>query len=142
MSELKEKILSKLREPVLASFATITEDGKPWSRYVAVISDENLNIWFATFSGSRKIRQLAHNPEVHLNLGVTDLTTAESYLQIQGRAEILNDIEIKKAVWYDHLANIFSGPEDPLYCVCKIVPYVIEYNTMEPGKVPEVWTAE
>jgi general stress protein 26 len=66
------------------------------------------------------------------------METAESYLQIQGRAEILTDEETKKAVWNDHLKNIFSGPDDPNYCVCKITPYRIEYQGM--GMVPpEVW---
>jgi general stress protein 26 len=66
------------------------------------------------------------------------MQTAESYLQIQGRAEIITDEETKKAVWNAHLENIFSGPDDPNYCVCKITPYRIEYQGM--GMVPpEVW---
>ncbi|MBL7203387.1 MAG: pyridoxamine 5'-phosphate oxidase family protein [Desulfobacteraceae bacterium] len=102
------------------------------------MADENLTIWMATFVNSRKVAQIRKNPEVHLTTGVTDMETAESYLQIQGRAEILTDEKTKKAVWNDHLENIFSGPDDPNYCVCKITPYRIEYQGM--GMVPpEVW---
>ena len=136
--ELEKKILAKFKGPTLCALATLTEDGKPWVRYVTPFADENLTLWLATFLGSRKVGQLSKNPEVHLVTGVTTMETAESYLQIQGRAEILTDETTKKAVWFDHLKNIFSGPDDPNYVVCKIRPYRIEYQGM--GLVPaEVW---
>jgi general stress protein 26 len=138
MSALKEKILEKLKEPTLASFATVAEDGKPWTRYVVVKADEELNIWFATFLNSRKALQIAKNPEVHLTLGVNDPQTAVSWLQVQGRAELLEDTETKNAVWYDMLSSIFNGPDDPNYVVCKIKPYRIEYYMMNMPK-PEIW---
>jgi len=138
MSQLKEKILSKVNKPTLSALATITEDGKPWVRYVTPMADENLTFWMATFIHSRKVAQIRKNPEVHLTVGVSDMETAESYIQVQGKAEILTDTETKRAVWYDHLKNIFSGPDDPNYCVCKITPYRIEYQTMGPV-APEVW---
>ncbi len=138
MSELKGKILAKIDRPTLSVLATITEDGKPWARYVTPMADENLTFWMATFVQSRKVAQIQKNPEVHLTTGVTDFETAESYLQVQGKAEILTDEETKKAVWNDQLKAIFSGPDDPNYCVLKIVPYRIEYQGM--GMVPpEVW---
>ena len=140
MNELESKILSKMGHHTLASFATITEDGKPWSRYVVVKADDQLNIWFATFNGSRKTLHIAANGEVHLVLGVEDMLKAASWMQIQGRAEILTDAETKKAVWYDMLNTIFKGPDDPNYVVCKVVPYRIEYYTMnQPDH--EVWEA-
>lgn len=139
--ELKEKIAAKMKVPTLAGFATVTEDGKPWVRYVMVTADENLDIWFATFAQSRKAAQIAKKPDVHLTLGVDSPETAESYLQIEGRAEILDDAETKEAVWFDQLAGIFSGPDDPDYVVCKVAPSRIEFTTMNPGEPPEVWEA-
>ena len=107
MSDLKEKILEKMKEHTLASFATIAEDGKPWTRYVVVKADDQLNIWFATFKNSRKTLQVAENPEVHLTLGISDPQTAVSWLQVQGRAELFEDAETRNAVWYDLLNSIF-----------------------------------
>ena len=118
--------------------ATITEDGKPWVRYVTLTGDENLTLWGATFCASRKVSQIKKNPEVHVTTGVSTMETAESYLQIQGTAEVLSDPEVKTAVWYDHLQQIFSGPDDPNYCVLKITPYRIEFQAMGPVP-PEVW---
>ena len=140
MDELKKKILDKMRELTLASLATVTEDGKPWARYVVVKADENMNIWFATFKTSRKVRQISANPDVHLLLGVTDLPKAASWVQIQGRAEILDDAKTKNAVWYNMLEPMFSGPDDPNYQVCKVTPYRIEYFAMN-RQQPEVWEA-
>ena len=138
--DLKGKILQKMNEHTLASFATVTEDGNPWTRYVVVKADDQLNIWFATFKNSRKIRQIVNNPQVHLVLGVTDPQTAVSWLQVQGQAEILEDAETKKVVWYDLLGSIFSGPDDPNFVVCKVTPNRIEYYTMNVPK-PEIWQA-
>ena len=69
---------------------------------------------------------------------MTHVESAESYMQTQGRPEILTDDETKRYVWFDHLKNIFSGPNDPNYCVCKITPYKIEYYTMGMAE-PEIW---
>ena len=88
MSDLKDKILEKMKTHTLASFATVTEERKPWTRYVVISADEKLNIWFATFKGSRKVSQIAVNPEVHLTLGVGDMQEAVSWLQVEGRADI------------------------------------------------------
>jgi len=136
--EMKQKILAKIQGPTLSVLSTVTEEGKPWGRYVTPFADESLTLWMATFVHSRKVGQIKKNPEVHLTTGVTNMEGAESYVQIQGRAEILTDDETKKSVWFDHLANIFSGPDDPNYCVCKITPYRIEYQTMGMADT-EIW---
>ena len=138
MSELREKIQVKMKTPQLAALATITEDGKPWVRYVTPMMDENMTIWMATFAGSRKVVHIKKNPEVHLTVGVTSMETAESYLQIQGQAEILTDAATKEAVWNEYLKGIFTGPDDPNYNVVKITPYRIEYQGMN-MVAPEVW---
>ena len=138
--QLKEKILAKLTGPTLCALATVAEDGRPWVRYVIVHSDEHLTLWVATFASFRKVAHIRKNPEVHLITGAKDLETAESYLQIQARAEILTDAETKKAVWSDYLKNIFSGPDDPNYVVCEITPYRIEFSRMDRAPT-EVWEA-
>ena len=140
MSDLKQKILAKIQGPTLSALATITEDGKPWVRYCTPLADENLTFWMGTFIKSRKVSQIRKNPQVHLTLGVTDPQAAESYIQVQGKAEILTDPAAKQAAWGDHLRVVFSGPEDPNYAVCKITPYRIEFQSLDPpGSPPELW---
>ena len=140
MSELKERIYAILREPQLAGLATITEDGKPWVRYVMTLASEDLTIRCATFVKARKVRQIEKNPEVHLTCGVTNPAEMVPYLQIQGRAQLNTSAEARHGFWTDMLAQIFDGPDDPKYGVLEMTPYRIEFCSVGSHE-PEVWTA-
>ena len=140
MPDLKERILAILRQPQLAGLATITQDGKPWVRYVMTAASDDMTIRCATFIGARKVKQIKQNPEVHLTCGVTDPQKMAPYLQIQGRASLHTSMEARHGFWSDMLSPIFSGPDDPNYGVLEITPYYIEY--VSPGIFePEVWRA-
>ncbi len=137
---MKTEILAMLKKPTLASLATINEDGKPWTRYVMIVADDNLTIRCATFVGARKISQIKKNPEVHLTCGITNLEEMGAYLQIQGTATFTTSKEERHAFWTDEFATYFKGPDDPNYGIIVIKPYRIEL--MEPGKFePSVWQA-
>jgi len=140
MSELQERIGVILKQPQLAALATITEDGKPWVRYVMTLADDDLLIRCATFVAARKVKQIKKNPEVHLTCGVTNPNEMVPYLQIQGKASLTTEKEARHGFWTDMLAPIFDGPDDPKYGVLEITPYRIEFCS--PGNYePEVWTA-
>jgi len=139
MSDLKSRILDKLAGPTLVGLATLTTDGRPWVRYVVAAADKNLNVWFSTHIGSRKVEQIRKNPAVHLNGGVSTMETAESYVQVEGKAEVLTDAATKQSAWNDMLKPYFTGPDDPNFCVVKVTPSRIEFWGMTPGRTPEVW---
>lgn len=140
MSNVKEQILSILTPLQLSEIATITEDGKPWVRYVMTTGAKDLTIRFATFAQSRKVQQIAANPEVHITCGVTDPTVMRPYLQIQGLARFSVEQGERRGFWNEMLSSYFSGPDDPNYGVIVVTPYRIELTT--PGSfTPEVWTA-
>jgi len=40
--ELKKKILAKLTGPTLCALGTLTDDGKPWVRYVTPFADSGI----------------------------------------------------------------------------------------------------
>lgn len=138
MPELKKKISEILCRPRLANIATVTEDGKPWTRYVMAIANEDFVIRIATSLESRKTAQIKANPEVHLTTGVDSLDTAKHYVQVVGRAEIKSDESLRKAMWNEALKTYFSGPNDPLYVIIEIRPRRIEYMTMD-SMQPEIW---
>ena len=141
MSDLKQRIIEIICKPQLTSMATITEDGKPWVRYVMSVGMEDLIIRFASFVNARKVAQIQRNPEVHLTCGVTDLKVMKPYLQIQGKARLTTDKVEREAFWNDELKNIFKGPNDPDYGVIVVTPYRIELWT--PGKFEsEIWEAQ
>jgi general stress protein 26 len=140
MSDLKERLSAILGQPQLAGLATITEDGKPWVRYVMTVADENLEIRCATFITARKVKQIEVNPEVHLTCGITNPQEMVPYIQVQATARLDTGKEARHGFWTDMLAPIFDGPDDPKYGVLVMTPYRIEFCT--PGTYePEVWTA-
>ena len=140
MSNLKDRILGMLQTPQLAGLATVTEDGKPWVRYVMVAASENMTLRCATFVGARKVKQIEVNPEVHVTCGVTNPAQMAPYLQIQGRAKLNTSKDARHGFWHEMLAPIFDGPDDPKYGVLEMTPYRIEFCS--PGShEPEVWTS-
>jgi general stress protein 26 len=141
MTDLKETIYNIIRIPQLMGLATVTEDGKPWVRYVMGFGTEDLTIRFVTGLPSRKVGQIKNNPEVHMIAGGTTLEETQRYLQIQGTAEITTDKEVRHRLWREELKAYFSGPDDPIYCVGIVKPYRIEYNTMT-EMTPQVWEAD
>ncbi len=141
MDDLTRRIAAILRQAQLAGLATVTEDGKPWVRYVMTVASRDMVIRCATFVEARKVRQIAKNPEVHLTCGVTDPREMVPYLQIQGRARLDTSREARHGFWTEMLARIFDGPDDPKYGVLEITPYRIEYCDVAAPE-PQVWTAE
>ena len=137
MSDIKERILKVLdKKPLIASFATVTEEGKPWVRYVSLdVNKDDLSIQFATFINSRKVKQIENNPEAHITCGAGDLENPSDYLQIQGKATVSTDQKDKDALWNEMLAQYFQIPTNPDYAVLTVKPYRIEvwgFEMMEP----------
>jgi general stress protein 26 len=140
MNDLKNRICSILSRPQLAGLATLTEDGKPWVRYVMAVASEDLTVRCATMVEARKVGQIEKNPEVHLTCGVIDPMNMAPYLQVQGRATLNTSHEARHGFWSEMLAPIFNGPDDPRYGVIEIIPYRIELCNVGSYE-PEVWTA-
>lgn len=140
MTELRERILKALHvgQPLLVSLATVTEEGKPWVRYVTAVASEDLSLRLCTSMNSRKVAQIRRSPEVHLLCGVTDPERVETYLQIQGRAELATSEAERQAFWREGLRDYFSGPDDPDYAIVIVKPYRIELYTAT-SLEPEVW---
>ncbi|MFZ2955679.1 MAG: pyridoxamine 5'-phosphate oxidase family protein [Candidatus Ozemobacteraceae bacterium] len=131
MPKTKEKIAKVLKNHSFAVFATITEDGKPWARYVSVNSEDDFTVWFGCHKSSRKVAQIKKNPEIHLTLGVDSVNEMDSYLQIQGKAQLVTDAKILHEKWKEDFSHYFKGPDDPEYVIISIKPYRIEFVTMQ-----------
>jgi hypothetical protein len=44
MPDVRQQVIDMLKTPRLSSMATITLDGKPWTRYIMIQSDGDFNI--------------------------------------------------------------------------------------------------
>ena len=141
MDDIRQQILTITQRAHLATLATISEDGKPWVRYVIPRADDYLTIRIATRVNSRKVSQIHNNPEVHLTCGVSDPRNIDTFLQIQGRAIFTTDQDEREFFWDPHLGNVFDGPNDPEYGIIRITPYRIEV-WKEGCNEPDVWEAE
>ena len=144
MADLKERILAVTGRPHLAGLATVTEDGKPWVRYVIAVGSDDMRLRLATQVNTRKVKQIATNPEVHLVCGVTDsdkdAAELTPYVQIQGLARFATDKLERHLFWGERLEPLFSGPDDPNYGIIIVTPYRIEY--WMPGQSEyDVWEA-
>lgn len=138
MSDLKQRIFDFAKDLQLMNFATITEDGKPWVRYVVGKADNELLFRFCTHVDTKKVNEIKKTPNVHISMGATDMKTAKHWLQVEGTAIISTDKTERHSFWFDALNNYFTGPDDPQYCVIIIKPSRIEFGTM--GSItPEVW---
>jgi len=137
MSNLKDRILDVVKTPCLAGLATITNDGRPWVRYVIIEASDDLTFRCSSFVNARKIAQIVNNPEVHLTCGCNGPTDMGPYLQIQGSAEFTTDHEARHAFWSDRLSHVFHGPDDPNYGVIIVHANRIEFCNV--GLEPEFW---
>lgn len=140
MSDAKTKIQSILAGPKLASFATVTEDGRPWVRYVVAMADDAMNLRFATYMESRKVAHIKSNPSVHMTLNGS-LESEQPYLQIEGTARVTTDQAERNACWNEMLSKYFDGPEDPKYAIIVVEPRRIEYWSFD-SMEPLVWEKE
>ena len=138
MSDLQQKIFEVAKDLQLINFATITEDGRPWVRYVVGKADTELVFRFCTHRATKKVGQIRKNPDVHISLGATNMETATHWLQVEGIAEISTDKAERESFWFEALRNYFAGPDDPNYCIVIVRPSRIEFGTMG-NMTPEVW---
>jgi general stress protein 26 len=139
MTELEGRIWQIVGRPQTAALATIGEDGAPWVRYVTVRAERDFSLSFCTARSTRKARQIAARPDVHLTCGILSPPDGSAFLQIAGRAEIRSDAATKTACWQEEWRRYFAGPDDPEYVIVLVFPSVIEYNG--PGAIePEIWT--
>lgn len=132
MSEFKNKIASILETPQICHLATISDNGKPWTRPMFARRQENGNIVMATARSSRKAADIEANPEVHIALGGNQ--SIQSLYQIQAKAKVVDDKASLHEHWNPMLKKYFSGPEDPEYVLIIAEPYLLEQLDMGQAK--------
>ena len=129
---LRAKILKVIEGSKLASLATIAS-GKPWVRY-AISRSQGLTLYICTFRGSRKVKQIQKNPNVHITIGGSMEHMDAPYVQITAKAKIRGDSAIRKKLWLDFMKKYYTGVDDPEYVVIEAKPEVIEYMDSETHK--------
>ncbi|WP_026692282.1 pyridoxamine 5'-phosphate oxidase family protein [Peribacillus kribbensis] len=121
--ELKSTVIEILENNKVGTLATVKND-KPHSRYMTFFN-ENLKLYTATDKDTHKAEEIEKNPYVHILLGYQGDGYGDSYVEVEGKAYIREDQEIKDKLWNDHMKPWFKGKDDPDYIVLEITPSAV-----------------
>ncbi|AOT68856.1 pyridoxamine 5'-phosphate oxidase family protein [Geosporobacter ferrireducens] len=108
-------IVSNAETTVLSS---IDEGGWPRAVTMSNIKAEGLEtIWFATGTTSAKVKHYKEN-----NKASVCYSAGNNGITLIGDMEIVDDMDVKKALWTDwFIAHFPGGVTDPEYCILKFV---------------------
>ncbi|KIL78845.1 General stress protein 26 [Bacillus badius] len=135
MEKLKTDILHILKEHKVGTLATV-KNNKPHTRYMTFFNDD-LTLYTPTGKDTYKVEEIEKNSNVHMLIGYSGEGRGDSFLEIEGTAQIDDSRETKERLWNEEIAKWFNGPEDPEYIVLQITPSTIRY--MNDGeKTPQV----
>ncbi len=117
---------------------TLDETGRPQVRTMSPFPpEEDMTVWFATNTRSRKVRELRRDPRV--TLYYADHSKPVGYLALAGRAVLVEDpaeIQKRKRAYWDHA---FPGLKNLV--LVKIVPERLDVLNYKAGTAvdPETW---
>ncbi|AKO93493.1 pyridoxamine 5'-phosphate oxidase family protein [Priestia filamentosa] len=137
VKDVKEKIAKVLENNKIGTLATI-EGNKPNSRYMTFFNDD-LTLYTPTSKETHKTEEIEKNSNVHILLGYDGKGLGDSYVEIEGTAEIYEDQKMKNELWEDEFEHWFDGKDDPNYIILKITPSQIRLMN-EKGQKPQTVT--
>jgi general stress protein 26 len=138
----RAKVLAAAREIMQAqtycALITIDESGRPQARTMNPFPpEEDMTVWFATNTRSRKVREMRKDPRV--SLYYADHAKATGYVALRGKAVLVEDMQEvlkrKRAYW----DSAFPGLKNIV--LIKVVPERIEVLNYKAGFVndPVTW---
>lgn len=134
-SGVREKIVAIMKENCLHAYLATTDGDQPRVRPVSPIVEDDMSAWVTTFSTSRKVKQIRHNPKI--SLAFVEQPTGEKAAVVIGEAQIVPDLEEKKRVWklatFDLSQYFPDGPESDDFCLLKITIKKIEWRNSWTG---------
>lgn len=97
------------------TLVTLDPDGSPMPTTISPSRSEGIRwMTFCTGRGAPTPVRLGQNSRA-----AVCLNSPAYHIALTGRAEVLTDPETCREMWYEGLANHFSGPEDPNFCVIR-----------------------
>ena len=97
------------------TLALIDEDGYPSASTLSISKADGIK-WLAFLSGikSNKAKRIGK-----CNRGSVCINSSSYNITLVGTLEILTDPNTKNEMWQEPLREIYSGPDDPEYCVLR-----------------------
>lgn len=113
INKAEEIIERNTGETSYCVLALIDKDGYPTASTITASKADGINcIYFCTGHGGNRTNRIDKCNRASICFNAKDYN-----ITLVGTIEILTDADMKSKMWYDGLANHFSGPEDPNYCV-------------------------
>jgi general stress protein 26 len=124
------------------TLVTLGDGGHPQARIMdAFPPDEEMVVWMATTSSSRKVRELRNDPRV--TLSYFDSKTM-SYVTLVGRAELVGDPAEKAKRWKEDWAKLYKDRNrGDDYLLIRVTPIRLEVSAEGEGikHDPRTWRA-
>jgi len=119
-----------IKETTYCGLVTIDSTGQPIVRTMNPFPvKDDLVIWFATSRSSRKVGELKANPKVAVYFA--DHITAKGYVNISGKAEVIDDKELLVKMKREYWEGISNWQD--IFVLIKIVPERLEVINYKHG---------
>ncbi|MCD2138745.1 pyridoxamine 5'-phosphate oxidase family protein [Salinicoccus halitifaciens] len=123
----QEKVIEEIENILEVSrvgvMSTISGD-KPNSRYMIFYNDGH-TLYTKTSKDTLKVDEIEKNPNTHVLLGYEE-TSNDSFLEVDGKVEIVEDQETLDHLWENQDKTYFDSKDDPDFIVLKIEPESIK----------------
>lgn len=117
------KILKELIKDVdIAMLTTVTEEGLVSRPMKTQEIEFDGDLWFFTKKETNKYEEISHDQDVNV------VYVGKSYVSVRGKAEIIEDVSIKKKLWskaYEKMMQ--TSYDDPNVVLIKVKAEAAEY---------------
>jgi general stress protein 26 len=115
ISRAGEIVAQNTGERAYCALALIDLEGYPTVSTITASKADGINwLTFCTGLGSDKTDRI-----LQCNSSSVCFNSNDYNITLVGTIDIITDPDVKKEMWYGGLANHFSGPQDPNYCVLR-----------------------
>jgi general stress protein 26 len=119
-----------ISQTTYCGLVTVDSNGQPQVRTMNPFPvKDDLVIWFATSRSSRKAGELKANPKVAVYFA--DHNTAKGYVNISGKAEVMDDKELLQKMKREYWEGIPNWQD--IFVLIKIVPERLEVINYKHG---------
>ncbi|MCB0078244.1 MAG: pyridoxamine 5'-phosphate oxidase family protein [Anaerolineales bacterium] len=127
----KKKLADIMKEIDFCMMTTLQSNGQLSSRPMSNNSNVEWDgdTWFFASKDSMQVQEISEHANLNLSYAVPDEIL---FISIEGRGEIVEDVEKKKALWEKELERWFpGGPEDDEVVLIRVV-----------GEYAAIWSKE
>jgi len=119
-----------MAETSYCGLVTIDSTGQPQTRTMNPFpANSEFITWFATSRSSRKVREIRNNPKV--SVYYANHLSAKGYVNISGRAEVIDDKELLKKMKRDYWEGIPDWQD--IFVLIRIIPEAMEVINYKHG---------